>query len=214
MQLAISKTQNLAEEAGASDSSPVRRLVVLVPPDAFDEQALAMRIRTLSEPDEIPVLWLALASGSEDDHKMRHLLKYLQSVVSNIWVASGYKLDYDHNWIEAIQSIWKNGDRLVCLEGHMVRGPLFTWQSIERKLAKKNGLIVHVISGLDLKRRTPWLDFWREIIVWALAICIIGVFFYIQVYLDQNIPEVPKKILIALSILVELGLIAKVGTRW
>jgi hypothetical protein len=211
MQSPVLKTQNASSESGKGNHTLARRLIVLVPSDKFDEQALSMRIRAMLKARQ-SVLWLALASDLEGDYKMRHCLKYLAAVISSLQVKSEYKLVYYDNWLDAIQSVWMNGDRIVCLDGHMVRGLLFTQKSLAQRLAANNAFSIDVIQGVDLQKPGLFRGFWSEVLEWALSIGIIVLFFFIQVYIFQNTSEILGKVFIFISILVEFWLIAKFGT--
>jgi hypothetical protein len=91
----------------------------------------------------------------------------------------------------------------------MVRSPWFIQQPIARQLAAKHAFSIDIIHGLDLQKPVFWDAFWRGVFEWALAIGIIGLFFFIQVYISQNTPDILGKIFIILSILVEFWLIAR-----
>jgi hypothetical protein len=183
-------------------------LIVLVPPERFDTQALSVCIQSMLETGQA-VLWLALASDPDSDQVMRRRLQGLAVAIPGLQFKSGYKLVYCASWLEAIQSVRMKGDRIVCLEGHMARTRWFIQQPIAQILAEKEKLPVDVIHGLDLQKPVFLRNLWRGIFEWALAIAIIVAFFFIQVYISQNTPDILGKVFIILSILVEFGLIAR-----
>ncbi len=195
-------------------NSPVRRLLVLVPPHKFDAQALAIRIRAMAEKAGRSVYWLALASDPENDHRMCRLMKELTVMVSGLQIKSEYKLVFYSDWLEAIQDIWSDGDRLVCLEGHTVPGLFFTQQSVARRLAAANSFSIDVIQGIELQKPGLSGEFWREVFTWVITISVLLAIFFFQVYIDRNSPILASRLIIGFSILVEFWLIAKVGKRW
>ena len=212
MQSPVLTTLNVFTEPGKGNHPSAQRLIVLVPPDKFDEQALAMHIRAMSKARQ-SILWLALATDPEGDYKMRHCLKYLAAEVSGPQVKSEYKLAYYDNWFDAIQNVWINGDRIVCLDGHMTRGLLFIQKPLAQQLAANNTFSVDVIRGLDLQKAGFSPGFWRGVFEWALSIGIIVLFFFIQVYISQNTPKILGEVFIFISVIVELWLIARFGAR-
>jgi hypothetical protein len=187
------------------------RLLVLVPPYEFDELALAIRVRTMAEQSDRSICWLALASDPEEDFRMSRCLKGLVVMVASLRIRSDYRLVYRSNWLDAIHEVWREGDQIVCLEGHMVTGLFFFQRSVAKQLAVTTPYPMDVIRGIDLQKPRFTGEFWHEIAFWAISMIVLVAFFYIQISIVENTENLVFGLLIGLSLLVEFWLIAKIG---
>ena len=207
----IQETQNdLQTPINTATILQLRRLIVLVPGGVFDEHTFVQQLREISLPAGGMVFFLAQATDPEQDHLAQQRLKRLTELMAGSGIQAGFKLVYADNWVQPVREVWQEGDELVCLEGHFVPGLLFAARPVAKVLSASLDLPIHILRGIHVsKRHQAVSELVNEALVYAISILTIGVFFIIQVTIDQHIGGQAARVLIVLSMLVEFWLIAK-----
>ena len=99
--------------------APVKRIVVLVPPDAGLDAELAERAWRLAAPSRLPVVLVGLAQDSASEAQRRRQLASLAALTRDEGVPVTLRLAMEQSWLPAVQALWRPGDLVVCFTGQM-----------------------------------------------------------------------------------------------
>lgn len=181
-----------------------RRLVVLVPDGEMDEREFAMRVGRLGKPGVWKTLFIALACDVERDSFLRRRLATLSAISGSRQSETSSKLVYQHYWLQALEEVLQTGDLVVCLETISVPNRLFSRTSLAEQIVSSLHHAVYVVRGIPVKEAARWREGWRNMLVWLLAFLSMGIFFYLQVQIQESYVGGTAMLLQILSVLGEL----------
>lgn len=186
---------------------PAKRLVVLVPDANVDEALLAARIWAVASPRALGVLYLGTLRQQQELYRARRRLAMLAAVTTDCYVHVEIALEHEHDWVEAVRSVWRPGDLIVCHDELTVAHGLRR-QPASQALLQALNAPVYLLSGFypDLPKERAHQ--WARIGVWIPPLAIIAAFFGLQTVLSQSMAAPLRIAALAIAVMVEFGLIA------
>ena len=100
---------------------PIKRLIVLVPPDDVDEAVLARRIWTMALHERCEVLYVALVRDVDYEARARRSLALLASMTRDARLQVATHLAFQSQWLKALRPLYQPGDAIVCLAEQTVK---------------------------------------------------------------------------------------------
>ena len=184
-----------------SELKTPRRLIVLIPDAEADYSPVMQRIWELARSLESRVLFLGLCRDETEQPRLRRALVTMSALLQDNWVNTEAKIELGTNWLQAIKSNWQVDDVIACFSGQQVG---FAHRPLRQILESNLKATVYVLEGLYVSRpsRSKWLS---TVSVWTVSLSIIAGFFWLQVEITQLHDELARNILIATTLLLELG---------
>lgn len=189
---------------------PARRLVVLVPSDEIDEQALAYRVWQLADCSGLSVLFVTLVSDEALISYHRRRLVGLAAMTKFTHIHTDTSIQTHKKWPSSLTNVLQTGDLLVCLAENRSPG-LFHRKALGERLSTNLGLPVYVLGNMQVKPAHTSRHWLKDVFAWTTALALMGGFFYLQFEIDRYFPQWPATILIFLSVLVEIYCLGKIN---
>jgi hypothetical protein len=188
-----------------------RRLVVLVPAADFDVARLGVKIGKIALPSKVSILFLALASDPKMDSAIRRRLSTLAWLVKDQHLPTSVRVAYRENWIRAVEEVWKEGDLVLCLDGHRIPALFSAGSGLAPRLVSTLKVPVYVLAGLKLEPESRPRGGWRIVVTWSAAILVIILFGLIQVFIERISGGGLSTLLLSLSVVLEIIVIWKLN---
>jgi hypothetical protein len=185
-----------------SEPEPGHRLIVLVSESEAEIAGAARKIWELANAFGSRIQFLGLCRDQAYEPSLRRQIIALSTMVGDGRLAVESKIEFGGDWLDVVQSNWRNGDVIVCFAEQQVG---FTKRPLSQILESNLGATVYVLSGFyqPVSPRLTWLP---SATMWAGALAIIAGFFWVQVKLIQ-LPQQDwaHTSMLYVSILVEFG---------
>ncbi len=192
---------------------PFNRLVILVPNNELDEIKLARRIRAMMPADEASLLLLSLVTREEEESLERRRLTNLAFIMGDPVYTIRCKQITGTHWVEAIKTILRPGDLLVCLNGQNAPSRTLKHQPIGQVLASQLTYPVYVLNNIATNEG-PSQKLGHRIIGWLAPIAIIIFFLGFDIRIFQDAGGWTTNLLLVTSLFIEAGLIWSWGNLW
>ena len=187
---------------------PIRRLLVLIPENDFDENKLSQSIWNLAAPGALAVSIVALSSLPSAENFLRRRLATIATNTRDSSVRVSTKILPGNNWIQAVKDILQPGDLVICLENHVI----INWGVIRRpvgiEISSSLNIPVYMITGFRLGP-TVYRSWVKEAATWLVAFGIIGLFTWLQILIDQAIQGWQSDLILIITVIFEALLIWK-----
>jgi hypothetical protein len=110
-------------------------------------------------------------------------------------------------WPEGLPGNTASGDLIVCPAEQRISGAGFRRTALGPVLVERLNVPVYAVDGLMEQPAAPWLSALLRLMAAIAPIAIVAGFFWIQVQIGRVTSGLTNTLLIAVSALVELGLI-------
>jgi hypothetical protein len=184
------------------------RLMVLVPEGDLPIVELAQRIWALAREAGSAVLLVGLADSPERETERRKALAMLQSHTQYEAVPVSTRIAREPDWVAAVKRLRRPGDQVVVFADQ--QAPAGVWglghQPLAQALAAHLHVQAYVIADVTLpaaRRPGPW----ATLAAWALSLAVVAGFFVLQAWVQAALPGGLGSTLLALSVIVEFGLL-------
>jgi len=172
-----------------------RQLIVLVPDSDADMSSVARKIWELANALGGRVQFLGLCKDEAREPSLRRQMVALSSMVGG-----ESKIEFGGDWLNLVNSHWREGDVIVCFEGQqagLVKRPLS--QILESNL----NAAVYVLPETQAARPRPnWIF---SALGWAGSIAIVALFFWGQSKLIHTQDDWAHTTLLYFSLFIEAG---------
>ena len=181
-------------------SLATRRLIVLVSQSDWDDPELPGRVWNLATSRGSAVLLLGLSPEAAQEPQARRQLITMAAAIQDSRTAAGIQVEIGHDWVGRVRSVWQPGDLVVCTAAGLRQ------RSLSQLLSSSLQVPVHVLTDL---RAAPdsRLGLLRQVVSWGGALSIIGGFLWLQIALGQPPRDAGQTLLLALTVLAEVGLL-------
>ena len=181
-------------------SLATRRLIVLVSQSDWDDPELPGRVWNLATSRGSAVLLLGLSPEAAQEPQARRQLITMAAAIQDSRTAAGIQVEIGHDWVGRVRSVWQPGDLVVCTAAGLRQ------RSLSQLLSSSLQVPVHVLTDLRAAPDSrPGLL--RQVISWGGALGIIGGFLWLQIALGQPPGAAGQTLLLALTVLAEVGLL-------
>ena len=205
---------DLSARSGEAETSPISRLLVLVPAEAGPDAELAAQAWRLAAPEGLPVVLVGLAQDSAAEAQRRRQLASLAALTRGEGVAVTTRLALAPNWLAAVRRLWAPGDLLICFAGQAEAGG---WLGLRRQplaTALRAALGAPLVeaelsSPLPQPRAAPL----SQTAALLAALFVVAGFFLLQAQIVQVAEALAEVALLALSVAFEFLLI-RVISNW
>lgn len=210
--LTVGRTRD--ERAERAAEAPVRRLLVLVPPEAGRDAELAEQAWRLAVPEGLPVVLVGLAHDGESEAQRRRQLAGLAALTRDEGVAVTTSLALEPSWVAAVRRRWQPGDLIVCFAGQ--RAP-HGWLGLGRQpLAQAlQTALPAPLHQAELAQAAPDSRHRVRPMAGALALvaalAVIAGCFLVQVQVVNLANGLLESGLLAVSVAVEFGMLRVIG---
>ena len=181
-------------------SLATRRLIVLVSQSDWDDPELPGRIWNLATSRGSAVLLLGLSPEAAQEPQARRQLITMAAAIQDSRIAAGIQVEVGNDWVGRVRSVWQPGDLVVCTAAGLRQ------RSLSQLLSSSLQVPVHVLTDLRAAPDSrPGLL--RQVVSWGGALSIIGGFLWLQIALGQPPRDAGQTLLLALTVLAEVGLL-------
>lgn len=125
---------------------PAMRLVVILPGTRIDEIALARLVWGLGVTYSSDILYLCVVQNTEEELRALHQLARLYALTQDPRFRVETSILQGLTWSEAIRSVWKPGDLMICYANHSIRSRFFARKWLSRWLAEEFHLPVYALT--------------------------------------------------------------------
>jgi hypothetical protein len=177
-----------------------RRLIVLVSEVDWDDPKLAGRVWTLASSRGSAVSLLGLIPEAAREPQARRQLISMAAAIQDSRIAAGIQVEVGNDWVGRVRSIWQPGDLVVCTAAGLRQ------RSLNQLLSSSLQVPVHVLTDLRAApdSRPGVLG---QVVSWGGALGIICGFLWLQIALSQPPRDAGQTLLLALTVLAEVGLL-------
>jgi hypothetical protein len=186
------------------------RLIVLVPESLVPDMEMMNQIYQMATRERCEVFYLALVDGNSKMLAATRSIATLKALVSGGKLSSASRVVDASHWLETLREIYRSGDMIVCQAEQQVRSGLFRTRPASEVVRAELHAPVSTISGFyhpeDLQVGR-WLN---RLIYWAGLLAIVGLFFLLEIRLDQGIHGTARSVLLAALLLATLA----AGIAW
>ncbi|HEY9076238.1 MAG TPA: hypothetical protein VIO61_06825 [Anaerolineaceae bacterium] len=182
-----------------------RRLIVFVPQSLAGNQELARKIYQMASQSDADILFLALIDDYNDMLAASRCMITMKAAVTSPQIMVEWKIVETNRWQQALRSIYRSGDRIVCHAEQSVRNGFMQTIPLSAFLASTWQLPVTTISGFFHPPK-EWMGKWLRILgSWAGFAVILLVFTLLEIQINRGIHNAWGTILLAGFVLVEMG---------
>ena len=186
--------------------TPIKRLIVLIPKDNFDEIKLSRKIWQLASVDSLPILFLALAQDQNSVAYVHRRLVTLAALTAfgkfNITVI----VRIGKSWIEVVKQTLLSGDLLLCLSHHTVPCLLRNKPAGEY-LSRLLDTPIYLIGDLHIESSPSLFSWFKGTPSWLALLVIIVVFGFTQAWISQTMLDPSSSLLLCLVYVIEFLII-------
>jgi len=206
------QNSSLARPAGGA--AAVKRLLVLVPPEAGLDAELAAQAWRLAAPAHLPVVLVGLAHDAASEARRRLQLAGLAALTRDEAVPVLTRLELAPTWLAAVRRVWRPGDLLLCFSGQVAAGGWLGRRGRPLADALRAALGAPLIEA---ELPTVWDAATRgrpravaAPIALLAALLVIGGFFALQAYIVRMASPAEELLLLG-SVVVEFALLRVIG---
>lgn len=192
---------------------PARRLVVLIPENDLDESALARKVWQLASLTYLQVHLLGRSPDEAGASAVRLRLALMAASLQQGRVSASTSIVVGENWSQAVRTVLRDGDLLVCLAGHSISYQVVRSRELGEALTAEFGVPVYLLGGLQLDRSPAQWQALRSLANWGLSLFILVNFAGLQIWLSQHVHSRFSPFLLSLSIIAE-GITLLTGIEW
>jgi hypothetical protein len=182
---------------------PAPRLLVLISEDDLDNFYLSRQIWEIARPQKTEVVLLALCRDPDQEPHLRRGLTTMAAIIRDDAVCVDFQIGHEKNWLSLIKQEWRPGDLLVCGSEHYIG---LSGRPLSKILSSHFNTNVRVFSVSGVSRK-PMSKIAGNIIFWFGSVCILSVFFWVEVMIPQTRDVWERTFLIFLCILFEVKLL-------
>lgn len=187
------------------DQIPARRLVVVITDHVVNNKELAHHIYWLASHKQLSVLYLVLVEDSENLLAVTRDLVTMKAVTSaNSLQVEAKAIDVG-NWLAVVQKVVHSEDIVLCQEEQMVVSGLFKTVPISEFLSSHLNVNVRTIPGFSRSIDTSSKNSVNEFFALIGFLCIIALFTWLQIRLDQALDGTLAKIIIMITVSLEIA---------
>jgi len=197
----LSAAAPLASKAAVVPSSlATRRLIVLVSEADWDDPELPGRVWNLASSRGSAVLLLGLSPEAAQEPQARRQLITMAAAIQDTRITAGIQVEAGNDLVGRVRSVWQPGDLVVCTSAGLRQ------RGLSQLLTSSLQVPMHVLTDLRAapRGRTGAL---RQIVSWGGALGLIGGFLWLQIALSQPPRDAGQTLLLALTVLAEVGLL-------
>jgi hypothetical protein len=186
---------------------PTTRLVVLVPDEDLDEAALARQVWKLAALRQLAVVYLGWTASADTEARVRRRLANLAALTRDDKIVVSTRPALGAGWLPAIRGVWRAGDLVVAhSEQRVVLGGVFT-RPLGPALLTALKAPVYVLTGFCPAPERPAKTLAAQVLTGGMFALLVAAFFVVQVSILRMPGRVAPMLLVALSVLVEFGLL-------
>jgi hypothetical protein len=183
------------------DPEKYRQLIILIPAGA-ECAAVSRRICKLANETDSCIRLLGLYRDEEEELALRRELVMASALIRGAKVYVEVTLERGTNWVEAVRSIYQDGDIIVCLTDQFTgirRKPL------SQILESNFKTTIYILSETPRQeQKSGWLS---QVIAWSGLVAIVGGFFLLQVGITRMPRDGFQTLLLILLLVPEIWLV-------
>ncbi|MBM4424314.1 MAG: hypothetical protein FJ030_13160 [Chloroflexi bacterium] len=180
----------------------VRRLVVLIPDADTDESRLARQLWAMASRNDLPLLLLGVCHSPSGEPRARRRLAAIAALARDACVRAQIRLEVGADWITAARAVRRNSDLIVCHSEQQIA----RWGVRRRPLSQR--LMAHFDEPVGvLTGFYPGLPLGHNALTASVPFIIFAAFTGLQILIHKIAGPSSYTLLMALSVLVEYGLI-------
>ncbi len=185
---------------------PVRRLLVLIPEELYDETALARQIWSAATQAGLEVVYLSLCGNFGEEAAARRRLIRLAALTRDNRMEVDADLAIGRDWLELLHAHTQPGDMIVCHAEQQVsrRG---AWHPLSQVLKERLDTPVRTLSGYCVETTRSRHVFVDRVLAWAVPLAIVAAFFWLQVQIQVLAKDWLASAALIVTVLIEFGLI-------
>jgi len=191
---------------------PIRRLIVLIPKDNFDEIKLSKKIWQLACVDSLPILFLAQTQDQNSFASVHRRLATLAALTAfgifnltvRVWIGK--------SWIEIVKQTLVPGDLLLCLRHHTVPYLLGN-KPVGEYLSHLVDTPIYLISDLHIESSPYLFSRFKGTTAWLVILVIIVAFGFTQAWISQTMLDPTSSLLLCLLYVIEFLIILGTNNR-
>lgn len=190
----------------------VKRLLVLVPPEAGQDAELAAQAWRLASPAGVPVVLVGLAHDAASEAQRRRQLASLAALTRDETVPVTTRLELAPNWLAAVRRLWRPGDLLLCFSGQLDFGGWLGRRGRPLADALRAALGAPLIEA-ELPAASAWPRRPQALatpVALLAAFLVIAGFFWLQAYI-VGLASPLEAVLLLGSVVVEFVMLRVIG---
>lgn len=181
------------------------RLIFLVPDCLVSNIELMNKIYQMAARDQREMFYLALVDGSTKMLAATRSVATLKALVSDGRFNAASQVVEASRWMAALREIYRPGDMVVCLTEQQVRSGLFRTVPASDVVRDELQAPVRTLSGFYHPEQVQIGQWLGKAAYWAGLLAIVGVFFFLEVRLEQTVFGVARTLLLIVLLLLALG---------
>lgn len=190
---------------------PTRRLIVIVPPEEIDEDALVRRVWQLVANSPLEVLYLSLEPDDLYAAYQRRRLARMSSLTTSKEVRARTGMSTEKSWLRALLKLIRPGDLLVCLADYKIIDHYIWRRKLSEILAESTTVPVYLLAGLQVGSAIHQRQWFRDFVAWTASFVLIAIFFVLQVQTERMTTGSISTILLSMSVFIEIFLLYKIN---
>lgn len=194
--------------AAVEQPPSIHRLVVLVPDADVDETRLATKLWSMALGLGLNLLLLGLARDTFREARALRRLATIASITRDKRIHLETRVAIGTHWESAIQSVWQEGDLLVCHAEQRKSAFGIDREPLAPVLASTLKVPVYALAGFYPELPPELPEGMRQILTTLPLVLIIAVFLVVLIGIQQFTSGLLQTGLFCLAIIIAYGLIA------
>lgn len=207
---AFRQTGTLFFESDSNRPYLVQRVIILFSNPSFSSTDLAIKLNHLSL-QNIPLIFLAKIKNVDRRQALASQIMLLEKLISS---SGSYNETFilDHGSLsKELETIWREGDLVICMEDTSKKGRLFPKESMGEKISMSLHLPVLVLQETLGDHPSAIMNFLKQLAIWVSNLVAIILFALLQIKISQGMTGGAGQIVLLLSVAVECMVIWQIN---
>lgn len=188
-------------------SSPIRRLIVLIPDQDVDEIKISRKILSQAFSRRLDIVLVTLVQNNENEYIARRRLATMLTLLKGPQLIVETKVMRGHSWHRILSPFTQRGDMIFCPVELTESSLMGTRKSLKEAL--KNGLHLPVVTYAGFYRdpHTKWPTFFQQARYWMILSAIFILFFLFDINLTFSATGWTGQVLTYIIVIIEIGVL-------